>query len=339
MMDISFTTAAEYMANLENDVKDLVGYSHASYEIMNSLDNFGFNTYVNKGTAPVAISMGYPSDYSFLPHQYKIGYTAWESTLIKDDWEENMLACDELWATSTWTANVFKENLGIEDIHVYPHGIDIDWKPVKRERKKPFRFLHIGEPQIRKNGQLVVDTFVELFGNDPDYELILKCSGMNSTRVFNLDGTIKGGPDRLYKNINVITLPFTHSQMIELYAKTHALVYPTAGEGYGFIPLQALATGMPTISTYQWAEYQKYITIPLKSELGETVHSEIHPGLTYNVDKDFLKKSMMDMVDNYEKYQLEAYKNSFHVHMEYDWDRVTAPTAKRLKKIFKSRGL
>jgi glycosyltransferase involved in cell wall biosynthesis len=337
-MKVSFTSAPEHMITLKDEVKDLVGYSHASYQIMNAFERFGFTTSIKDKSAPLAISMGFPTDYTFAPNQYKIGYTAWESTQLRDGWLRKMKSCDEIWATSTWTANVFKETLNRENIHVYPHGIDIDWKPIRRKNKKPFRFLHVGEPQIRKNGQLVVDTFIELFGNNPDYELVLKCSGMNSTRLYENSGSIIGSPDSKYKNINILTIPLTHSQMIELYYKTHALIYPTAGEGFGFIPLQALATGMPTISTYQWAEYQKYITIPLEAELGPSIHEELHPGLTYNVDKDFLKKSMIDMVENYEKYQKEAYKNSFHVHMEYDWDRVTEPTAKHLKNIFKSRG-
>lgn len=327
------------MAKLSDDKKDLMGYSHASYQAMQALNRAGFDTRVLDPNSPVGISMGFPKDYKFFKHQLKIGYTAWESTELKAGWKEAMLQVDDLWATSTWTAEVFKEALGIEDVHVYPHGITLDWTPKKREIGEVFRFLHIGEPQARKNGQLTVEAFAELFGNDPNYQLILKCTNINTTRIFHEDGSIAGGPDGRYKNIKIITQEFSHKTMIDLYHTAHAMIYPTTGEGFGFIPLQALATGMPTATTTPWAEYEKYINVPIPSILSPSDTPNIHPGNVYNVCKDEIKKSMVDLVNNYEQYSKQAYKNSFHVHMEYDWDRVTETTSERLKNIFKSRGL
>lgn len=337
-MEVSFTTAAEHMIDLKNDLKDLVGYSHASYGIVNAFDRAGIIPKIGSKKSPVCISMGFPTDYSFSPNQYKIGYTAWESTKLKEGWKDSMDLCDEIWATSSWTADVFKKELNREDIHVYPHGIDIDWRPFKRKRKDVFRFLHIGEPQIRKNGQMVVDAFVELFGDDPNYQLILKCTNINTTRIYHDDGSIAGGPDSKYKNIIITTAPLTHVQMIELYYKTNVMIYPSTGEGFGFIPLQALATGMPTISTWEWAEYKKYITLPLESNQGPSEYTQLHPGDIYHVNYENLKNMMIESVNNYEKYVKESYKNSFKLHMEYDWDKVTEPTIKRIKNIFETRG-
>ena len=173
-MEVSFTTAAEEMANLIDQMKDLNGYSHASYQIYQAFSRAGIDVKIGRQDCPVGISMGFPSQYRFTPNQYKIGYTAWESTEIKEGWKDQILRCDDIWATSSWTADVLRNATGREDVHVYPHGLDIDWRPVKRKRKNVFRFLHIGEPQARKNGQMVVEAFAELFGNDPDYQLILK---------------------------------------------------------------------------------------------------------------------------------------------------------------------
>lgn len=337
-MHVTFSTAAENMARLADDKKDFMGYSHASYEIMNTFERFGIKTSIAKRDAPIGISMGFPRDYRFYDHQYKIGYTAWESTELKDGWLEKMLMCDELWATSSWTAEVFKKTTGREDIHVYPHGISESWRPVKRNVSETFRFLHVGEPQARKNGQLVVDAFVELFGNDNRYQLILKCSNINTTRIYMPDGSILGSPDSKYKNILIITDEFPHKKMVELFQKTHALIYPTTGEGFGFIPLQALATGMPVATTYEWAEYKNFITVPIESTLSPSEYPMLHPGNVFNVSKDEVKKSMIDLVENYDVHSKKSYKNSFHVHMEYDWMKVTEPTSEKIKNIFKSRG-
>ena len=335
--DVSFTTAAENMKKMVQGYHDIMGYGHASYEIIKAFDRAGISSEINSQNCPIGISMGFPTDYKFYPGQYRIGYTAWESTELKDGWIDQMLSVDELWATSQWTADVFKDTTGREDVFVYKHGITMDWSPLKRNRSDIFRFLHIGEPQVRKNGQLVVDAFTKLFGNDDSFQLILKVSSINTTRVYAPDGSILGSPDSKYKNIKIIDDYLSHEQMIHLYHRSNAMVYPTMGEGFGFMPLQSIATGMPTISTYDWADYKEYITNPLNSTLTTSEYPMLHPGKIYNVDISDLINSMSNLVDNYDKYSKIAYKNSFKVHMDYDWDRVTEPTEKRIKKILKSR--
>lgn len=337
MGDVSFTTAAENMKKMVQGYHDIMGYGHASYEIINSFERAGISCDIDNSESPIGISMGFPTDYKFYPNQYKIGYTAWESTELKPGWKEQMLMVDELWATSQWTAEVFKETTGREDVFVYKHGITSDWSPVRRNVSGIFRFLHIGEPQIRKNGQLVVDAFTKLFGNDPNFQLILKVSSINSTRVYADDGSIIGSPDSRYSNIVIIDDYLSHDQIIELYHKSSAMVYPTMGEGFGFMPLQALATGMPCISTYDWADYKNYITNPINSVLVNSEYPMLHPGKIYHVELDDLKKTMVDLVNNYDYYSKIAYKNSFKVHMDYDWDHVTKNTSERIKKILKSR--
>lgn len=327
------------MSNQNKDTKDAHGYFHASYQMMLALRRAGFSTLIESPAAPVSISFCEPSQYNFYDNQYKIGYTAWESTEIKEKWKPGLSKIDELWATSTWTAKVFKKTTGFDDVHVYPHGIDQSWTPKKRNRKKVFTFLHVGEPQVRKNGQLVVDAFIKLFGNDENYQLILKCSNINTTRIFNDDGTIAGGPDSKYKNVRIITQQLSHDQMIHLFHSCDALVYPTTGEGFGFIPLQALATGMPTATTTGWAEYKKFITVPIESQVGASEYPRIHPGNVFNVTQESIEKSMIDLLENYDKYSSQSFKNSFKIHSEYEWDVVTKPTVKRLKNIFKTRGL
>jgi glycosyltransferase involved in cell wall biosynthesis len=337
MGDISFTTAAENMKKMVQGFHDIMGYGHASYEIINAFERARVTCSIDNPKSPIGISMGFPTDYKFYPDQYKIGYTAWESTDLKDGWKEQMLMVDELWATSEWTSEVFKETTGREDVWVYRHGITPDWTPLRRNRGEIFRFLHIGEPQIRKNGQLVVDAFTQLFGKDPAFQLILKASSINTTRVYADDGSIIGSPDSHYPNIRIVDDYLSHQQIIELYHKSNAMVYPTMGEGFGFMPLQSIATGMPCVSTYDWADYKNYITNPVKSTLSDSEYPMLHPGKIYTVELEDLKKTMSDLVNNYDYYSKLAYKNSFKVHMDYDWDNVTKETSDRVKKILKSR--
>ena len=46
---------------------------------------------------------------------------------------------------------------------------------------------------------------------------------------------------------------------------------------------------------------------------------------------------MIDMVENYDKYAGQTYKNAFHVHDEYSWDKQNYKAIKRLEDIASSR--
>jgi hypothetical protein len=48
---------------------------------------------------------------------------------------------------------------------------------------------------------------------------------------------------------------------------------------------------------------------------------------------------MKNVVKYYDKYSKIAFKNSFKIHEEFDWERVTKPAAQRLKNIYKKLDL
>jgi glycosyltransferase involved in cell wall biosynthesis len=330
-MKVSFTGAPEYMDRN-------VGYGEASFNIFNSLNKLGIECKVKSKDAPIGISFTFPDKYTFSNNQYKIGYTPWESTSVFNTWKEPLNnVIDELWTTSNWCAEMFSKHTN-KPIFVYEHGVLDNWIPKKRElnSSRPFRFLHIGEPSFRKDGQMVVDAFINLFGDDPNYELILKCSNMNTTRIYDKDtGNVKGSPPAFYKNIRIIESYLSVEQVDGLYDLCDVVVYPSWGEGFGFIPLQGMAKGIPTICTGVWATYERYITMPIDSVLTDSPWPIVHPGQMFKPDYSQLKFYMKDVVENYDKYSDLAYKNSFLVHKDYNWDKVSKPAVDRLKQIQK----
>jgi len=331
-MKVSFTGAPEYM-----DRK--VGYGEASYHIFEELGKQGIECLVKSKEANIGISFVQPSSYLFGENQYKIGYTPWESTELMQGWASVMNTVpDEIWATSEWVADIYSKHTN-KPIFVYEHGIEENWIPKKRELNpdRPFRFLHVGEPASRKDAQMVVDAFVSLFGNNPKYELVLKCSNINTTRIFNpKTGEVSGSPDAAYSNIKIIESFLSVEQMNGLYSLCDVFVYPSWGEGFGFNPLQGMAQGMPAICTAGWASYKDFITMPLDSEWAPSPWPSTHPGMMLKPEYSQLKEYMKTCVENYEKLCNIAYKNSLLIHERYNWEAVTKPAVQRLKKIQKS---
>ena len=328
-MKVSFTGAPEWMDRR-------VGFGEASVQIFKSLKDFDIECLVKSKEPNIGISFTQPVNYSFAKNQYRIGYTPWESTDIFPTWKDPLNnQIDEFWATSQWCADIFSKHTN-KPIFIYEHGIDDNWIPLKRfsPKSRPFRFLHIGEPANRKDAQMVLDTFIKIFGDNPNVELIFKCSNLSTIKVIDpITKKVVGSPNAFYKNIKIIESYLSVEQMNGLYDLCDVFVYPSWGEGFGFNPLQSMAKGIPTICTSVWASYAKYITMPLNSIEFPSPWQHTHPGNMFKPDSTHLEFYMQDVFDQYEKYCDIAYKNAFFIHKDYNWSKVSKPAAERLKNI------
>jgi glycosyltransferase involved in cell wall biosynthesis len=317
-MNISFSTPVV-------NIKGENGYGYAGRNIVHSLNSLGHFVPFQDPKSLVQLNFSQPDLFKLHRKQYQIGYTPWESTVIPKRWHENIRHCDEFWTTSDWCANVFDDN-GFSNIKVFPHGIDPMWTPKKREQKETLKFLHIGEPSSRKGGQIAVDAFLQLFGNKPGYSLTIKAFNYSTVRVFNnyIDKNIIGLPHEMYNNVFLNNSVLNDEELVRLYHDHDVLIYPSYGEGFGFIPLQALATGMPTISTFDWAQYKKYIgPLKLKSELIDSPWDYMHEGKVYEPDYQHLLELMRDVSLNFKAYSSYYYTQSTKIHEEYNWLRLT----------------
>jgi glycosyltransferase involved in cell wall biosynthesis len=293
-----------------------------------------------KFDADIEICFNQPHLYEFFSKDgYKIGYTPWESTEIFGNWYWPMSSCDEIWTTSNWCNRVFKKIFPDKKIFTYHHGIDPSFSPKKRkyDKDKPFTFLFIGEPYDRKDGQLVVDTFAKLFGNDPNYRLIIKANNFSKIKVYDKDMPFMPFPPHMvYDNIFLVVEKYSHEELIQLYEEADVFVYPTWGEGFAFNPLQAMAMGIPTIATTEWSDYKKYITVPISSRVARSPWPDIHPGFMYKPDAEDLENAMKNAKSFHKIWAKNAFENSFKIHEEYNWEKVTKPAIQRLEEIYKN---
>jgi len=328
-MEISYSTPIVNL-NASN------GYAYAGQNIVESLKKLGHDVPFQKSKAPVQLNFSQPNYFKLHRNQYQISYTPWESTVIPKEWSPFLDVVDEIWTTSDWCANVFEDN-GYKNIKVYPHGIEDIWKPKRRLESDVIKFLHIGEPAPRKAGQMAVDAFAKLFGNNPKYSLTIKAFKHNTTRIYNnyIDKEIIGLPQNVYNNIKVITEELDEMRLVKLYHDHDILIYPSYGEGFGFIPLQALATGMPTICTSAWAHYKDYIgPLKLKSTLIDSPWQYPHEGKVYEPSFNHLLELMRDVANNFNAYSGYYYAQSTKIHEEYNWLQLTNKSFDHIFKKF-----
>lgn len=252
-------------------------------------------------------------------HQYKINGTYLEATRAWDWWIPTMKTFDEIWVGNQFSADAVA-NSGVDvPTYVFELGIDEMWKPLKRGKNGKIRFLHVDSDSPRKRADLVEAAFLKLFKGNKDIELTLKYhsrgdnAGFSVMDLFNQKGDDEPNVKKVFKTL-------TQMEMVELYHEHDILIYPTEGEGFGLIPLQALATGMPTISTGRWCSYQKYLGDNIiESTIGKTQHTGYHTGDVILPDFNSTVELMKNAVDNFDQQCDFYYNQSSSVIKEYNW--------------------
>jgi glycosyltransferase involved in cell wall biosynthesis len=292
--------------------------------MVRSLQRLGHEVPFQDADAKVQIHFSQPHWYEFHEKQYKIGYTPWESTGLPPGWLEGFNSVDEVWTPSPLIARWYKEAGVNTPIHVYEHGVDHIWENRRRQPQGVLKFLHHGEPAPRKGGQMALDAFRDAFGDKTDVHLTIKSHGDANVRHKDRAGNILGTANSL-NNVTLITKMLSESELVGLYHQHHALVYPGYGEGFGLIPLQAMASGMPTICTGAWAPYERLLVpdLILSARLIDSPWPFMHPGQVFEPSYDELVDCYRAVYDNYTKYAGKAYRRGFDVHKQYDWDTLT----------------
>jgi len=330
-MKISFGT------KVKGPIGESNGYGYATKGMLNSLASLGYQVERNDASADVEIYFDQPQHWDFSEGPYKIGYLPWESTeLLTADmkmsgginWIDAMNECDEIWTPSALIAGWFKQYAGVlPPVHVYEHGIEHSWEPKPRVVDDTLKFLMVGAEATRKGGWDTVRLFRQAFPNNKDVSLTIKMIHSSWNGIPSLG------------RVTYINDRWSLEQMQDLFYDHHAYVYPSWGEGFGLTPLQAMATGMPTISTAVWAPYRKFMDpkLIISSSMAKSVWKEIHPGYMLRPSFDDVIDNMRYTYDNYDKVHEFAQKQTEGIHDTYDWDTITKKVFSDLEKRLESR--
>lgn len=206
----------------------------------------------------VGITLGFPNAFTSMINTTKIGFTMFETDKLPsgsgtnkpNDWcgvtgraADIINRIDNLWVPSEHNVELFKRE-GVEipihkvllgyDPKMYP---DMSKRRAKTRKDRPFTFLMLGALTSRKNPGGVIMSFMNLFSDKRDVQLVLKThSGTLGHLIF---------PSGV--NIKIIDRYMTVKEMQDLYSQADCFVFPSRGEGFGLPPLEAMATGLPVI--------------------------------------------------------------------------------------------
>ncbi len=176
----------------------------------------------------------------FSPFKKNLALTPFETTKIPKSWIHKINNLDGIMVPCEHNVKMMEDSgikIPIRKIH---WGIDDElYYPLERPDKKIFTFGIMGALSIRKGMDILDKAFVAAFPpHIKDVELLAKTS--HSYYPFmTKDNRIK-----------VYFGHWTKEEIMEkFFQKIDCFVFPTRGEGFGLPPLEAMATGVPTITT------------------------------------------------------------------------------------------
>jgi glycosyltransferase involved in cell wall biosynthesis len=267
----------------------------------------------------------------------RVGWLFFESDKVPEPWLQQMDAFDRLWMPSEWGRDVLvAHGLPEAKIRVVESGINERIYFPKPVAHSGFVFLFIGKHEPRKSLEETVSAFVEEFPADacPTVQLWIKADHpVFPQRVARL--RVQYGHER---RIRFISGLLSDEQMASLYNSADAFVYPTKAEGFGLPCIEALACGLPVITTEYSAQtaFLKHVRglyYPVQFDVAELddedyayFYSRDYGGHGYGhwaVPKiESVRHGMRDIYENIGQWRERARQASRIIHENFSWDRI-----------------
>jgi len=162
---------------------------------------------------------------------------------------------------------------------------------------------------------------LDLFDDNDDYQLILKTSNDPTPWMKEYEG---------HPQITFLHGFIPKDALISLYEHSHCMVYPTTGEGFGLIPFQAIATGMPTICTNLTgcADFAD-LSMPLNADWIDASEQELEDfnlvgtgAQVADPSYDHLLTLMKDVTTDYYQHKSKTMRGARVLHKYQSWDDI-----------------
>lgn len=276
----------------------------------------------------------------------------WPETQVKGI---NHSAVKCLMVPSTRCKDVATKSGVTKPIEVIPHIISDKFVCNDTSNPEKMTFLFSGAIfGIRKEDRKGLDLVLEAWKNfedDDNKELILKVNTFYAENMYAAQGkkfNLNEYLATLYQkelpqNMKLLSINLSDDALTLMYNNVDCVLSPTRGEGFGLIPFEALACGVPCIVT-EGLGCDEYLNVAKKGFLkikqkglcpaenrypyleGEKQSNWVEP------DVEHFKEQMKEFANNEEKYRAEALEASKIIHENFN-EKVIA---EKFKKVFNS---
>ncbi|MCP4962362.1 MAG: glycosyltransferase family 4 protein [Actinomycetia bacterium] len=259
-------------------------------------------------SAPVGFFYGFPNEVPDLvfDHNVSVGGFVCEAPTIPTSWVDSCNRFDLIVVPSTFCARAFSASGVVAPIMVVPHGLEPGYRPVRGPREDgPFRFFNTfyeSSTLARKGVPTLVEAFLDVFGVTGE-EAVLVLRTQVSSQLAALRNRYDFGDAIRIQPM----FPLAVEEYAAVLSHPDCLVHPSVAEGFGLVPLQALACETPVLATLAGG---------MVDYLDPTVSLCIE-----GVDDggDDLRVALRQMVDDHDRYMLAAAAIGPSVRANHAW--------------------
>lgn len=279
--------------------------------------------------------------------RYKIGWSMCEVEGWPPRWIEGCRWVDEVWVPTERERRVLLSS-GVErEVRVMPLGIDPGLfhpgiSPWPERPPVEFLFVSVFLWCMRKNPDMLIRAFRDEFGREEGVALFIKTGVPREEEKlpFQTRWWMKeAGPP-----VVILADPLVDNEMGRIYTMGDCFVLPTSGEGWCLPAMEALACGLPVITT-GWSA-------PV--EWGSDGEGKPLPGMHFIEYKlmdprrevpawegsywampsyDHLRVLMREAYENRDEWKAEAAEGSAIVREKWTWEKVGERILRRLEEI------
>ena len=292
------------------------GWGHLYNMLRDALTPLGANFVLSPEDADIEFYLGQGMYYSSPMMSPSVVFTMNETTSLPKSWIETYNLFDAVINPSPWGVECFKNDGIYKPVHFIPLCVNAEkFKYVDRTIDEDWLFLAQSLKLIdRKNAHLVGEIFNS--GKMPsDCKLYIKTKPEIDSGGFVID---------ISPQVKLIDSMIPFDVMIdELYNVSHVSVNPSCGEGFGFLPVEHMSTGMCSIIT-AFSGFSQLVRngIGLPLRFKEVPSGVCTGGNWASPDVDHLYELMIWTYENREESMELGKKYSSYVQEEFNMEKI-----------------